>query len=294
IIIKDYLKTNWKNSLMLMVLFIGVVLGVYLVGKQTKIFSQAALPKTPQNVIISNITDSSFTLSWTTQESTFGYVAYGKTEPLDNISLDDRDSSDSQKRFTHFITIKNLDPETDYLFRLGSDDKVYSRNNSSYTIKTLKTPKNQKLASSKVFGTVKTSGDGSEGNALVYVRYRNNLLSAVTNPDGTYAVELNISRNQDLDEYIPVEEDDELKMLATSRFEAGVGKFLGRRRHWPVDIKLELQEVPIFAISYQPDEQVAVSEQNSQNVTSPTAQVSFTQRIQNFVTGILRTLRIIK
>ena len=292
--IKEYLKTNWKNSLILVLLFVGVTLGVYLVGKQTKIFTSAALPRTPQNVIISNITDNSFTLSWVTQESTFGYVAYGKSEPLDNISLDDRDKNNSQKRFTHFITIKNLDPDTEYLFKLGSDDKVYSNGPSPYKYKTLKEASNQKFASQKVFGSVKTSADNREDNAIVYVRYLNNLASGVTNPDGTYSVELNISRNKEQTEYINVKDHDELKMLGTSRFEVGVGKFLGRRIYWPIDLKLELKEIPIFAIAYQPGEEVTVNEQNVQTVTSTQSQVSFTDRIRNFVTGILRTLRIIR
>ena len=90
--------------------------------------------KQVKNARISNVTGSSATISWITEKELRGQVYFGKSpnslvlaQLLAQNSGDDRDSGNfALKRTTHHVTVTDLDPETTYYFKIGTDWSLVS------------------------------------------------------------------------------------------------------------------------------------------------------------------------
>src|SRR3989344_7707037 len=88
----------------------GVVAGVFLV-QQREIFRLGASGEnSPKDVRVSNITDSSFNVSWTTDRDTIGFVEWGETTDLGQLAR----AEDSKLKRIHSLTIRQLTPSTNY------------------------------------------------------------------------------------------------------------------------------------------------------------------------------------
>ncbi len=93
---------------------------------------------TPQEIIVSNLSSNSATISWYTDESARGYIKYfvsGSTQKI--IKRDKRDSNTSTTRNLHYVQITGLQPNTEYGFEIYLNDAIYSSPPVS-TFKTLK------------------------------------------------------------------------------------------------------------------------------------------------------------
>lgn len=122
---KDLLnKFKIPTVLGLAVIVVGLVSGVYLIFREQIFLSRAAPNITPLNVIFSNQTGDSVTVSWQTVSPAASFVTYGQNNPSEQISLDDRDSeqqtSTPTPRQIHYTTIKKLLPKTKYLLKIVS------------------------------------------------------------------------------------------------------------------------------------------------------------------------------
>ncbi len=82
---------------------------ISLIGLMSLWLSEIALAGTPQNVKITNVTGSQFTISWITDVEEIGYIRWGtNTNSLSEIGVDDRDNGTTTptiKSDTHHITV---------------------------------------------------------------------------------------------------------------------------------------------------------------------------------------------
>lgn len=122
---KDLLnKFKIPTILGLAVIILGLVSGVYLIFREQIFLSRAAPNITPLNVIFSNQTGDSVTVSWQTVSPAASFVTYGQNNPSEQTTLDDRDSdgqtSTPTPRLIHYTTIKKLLPKTKYQLKIVS------------------------------------------------------------------------------------------------------------------------------------------------------------------------------
>lgn len=204
----------------IVLLSLGVAFGVFLV-KNRQIFKLGASPDAaPNNVRITNITDTSFNVSWTTAKETTGFVSWGKTAS----ATDQVESSDAlgEKGFTHFFTINALSPETAYYFKIGSDGSEYDNNGATWQVKTgttLSEPQDNLL----INGTVLSSTGSPEKNTLVYVTVGGGSpLSTITSETGVWLLPISIARNQNLDSYVQIDPKTTLLEISVNSGQDGV------------------------------------------------------------------------
>ncbi len=207
------MKNFWNRKIPtligLLIITLGMVVATFLVQGETLFQIRAGPPKDPKNIKITNISDTSFTLTYTTDREVIGTLNYGKDQSLlDSVVLDDRDqlSQSISKYKTHSITVKNLDPNTLYYFSITSADKTYLNNHNPYEVgtgdKIDKDPSSQIPMSGKVVmpdGTV-----AGEGLVVVNINGAQDL-STYLKSDGTYTLPLNNLRNQALDDYFTMD-----------------------------------------------------------------------------------------
>ncbi|MBI5032504.1 MAG: peptidoglycan DD-metalloendopeptidase family protein [Chloroflexi bacterium] len=115
---------------------------------------------------LTNVRDTSATISWVTNQPTHGWVNFGTTGTLDQTGYDDRDAL--LVATTHHVTLINLAPNTTYYFDLVSDGTVDNNQGGHYSFKTgpmLSLPK-----SDVVYGQVfRSDGTTPAEGTLVYL-----------------------------------------------------------------------------------------------------------------------------
>lgn len=185
-----------------LLLVLGAIAGgVVLIKQGPNLFSRAAPEQTPGQIKITNVTDSSLTISWLTPEATTGFVKYGADNSLNFTSNDDRDqiSGKTDEFATHHVTVKNLNPTTTYSFKIGSGSKLFDNNGQPYQAKTAPAIRTAAPVNDVAYGTVVDQNNSPVSGAIIYFSLANaNPASALTKSSGSWVVPLNLVRSADL------------------------------------------------------------------------------------------------
>lgn len=104
----------------LALLITSLVLGIMVYSYNKQITDEIKILSYPKNIKIVNVTDTQATIVWQTDTKVSGKVIYGINNYLKQTALDDRDQSEKKAHFSHFTTLKNLNPSTIYNFKLAS------------------------------------------------------------------------------------------------------------------------------------------------------------------------------
>jgi peroxiredoxin len=105
-------------------------------GELTTLATADKTPPTISGVNVSNITESSAIITWTTNEPATSQVTYGKTETYGSTTL-----LDTKLTTSHTVTLTGLDDGTAYNFRAMSKDaggnEATSPTNQTFTTKSI-------------------------------------------------------------------------------------------------------------------------------------------------------------
>lgn len=153
----------------------------------------------PKEVKITNIADNKFTVSWTTSGLTNGAIEYGKVgETLDKRVSDDR--GESHTGLTHHVTVADLQPNTNYAFRIlsGTPVRRFDNNGSVYSVATGSTISGVPAARS-LYGEV----NGGTTDTLVYVTMPDAQPASMTlTSTGSYSIPLSTIRSADMRNFV--------------------------------------------------------------------------------------------
>ncbi len=201
----------------LTVILIGIGITSYLTLKGISPFSHASAGENPQAIRMTNITDTSFTVTYTTSIPIIGSLNSGPDTNLGTVILDDRDQATGiPGQYTlHSITVRNLRPSTRYFFSITSGSTTYLNQNNPFVIITA--PHISAAPSTEVplIGSVQLPTGESPPEAIVYVSTQNGqTLSTLTKSNGSYSIPLSSMRNIMLSSYISFSDATTLQVLA--------------------------------------------------------------------------------
>lgn len=201
-------------ALALILLLSGVAFSVYLVSQKTNFFSKASSSESPQQVKVTNLSDNSFTISWVTGKKVPGFISWGPSEKLGKTTMDDRDINNPSPRFTHHITLKDLDPKTIYYYKINSGSVTLGNQGKSFAQETAPVSVSTPPLAEPIYGAINKKDGGVPGEALVYINIGEGTpLSSFTRGDGKWLITLNNSRTKDLTNYINVSDSDEVSLF---------------------------------------------------------------------------------
>lgn len=209
-------KKGIPTILGILLLIVSLVIGVVFFGNGTGLFAPRATPETtPKNISNSNITNKSFTVSFYTDEETIAFIKYG-TSPSDikQQVTDDRDqlSGIIKPYRLHHITVRGLEPNTNYYYLLGTgSNTTFDNAGNPYQIKTASDPGRVSPNNQTIYGMVsQANGQPGEG-AIVFVTLEGaGALSTLVKSSGSWAVSLANAFNLSLNDYPEVAEDSPL------------------------------------------------------------------------------------
>lgn len=159
----------------------------------------------PTKIKITNRSHDRFTISWITEVPTIGSIIYGKNTKLDQLQIDDVDQLSGQQiaRSVHHVTLANLDPETNYQFKIRSGEKntIFDDSGKAFNASTGPVLSAQPAAD-LINGSVLLSDNKPAIDAIVYINLPGAIaLSTQVKRDGTWLLNLAMARESSLTEY---------------------------------------------------------------------------------------------
>lgn len=196
------------------IILIGIAATSFFTQIGVPFISRASTLETPQNIRISNISPTSFTVSYTTPGAVLGSLAYGLTEKMENTASDDSDENKTiAPKDLHVITLKNLTPQTQYFFSIISGETTYLDNGKPFALTTAPNSTSTSKESGHVTGTIIFPDDISH-EAIVYIATKDSqTISAKVNANSKYNISLQDMRDKTLNSYITITPDTNITML---------------------------------------------------------------------------------
>lgn len=191
----------------------------WLTGNVVIFGTKAATGGVPQQVQVTNLSDTSFTVTYKTDSPVFGSLNYGTDKTLGKIGFDDRDkvTNKTTEHYLHHITINDLTPGTKYIFEITSGDAAYKNNDTPYEVITA--PKlTSSSGNSQILKGQVTLEDGSipiEGIAQVATD-TSQTLTVLLKQDGSYEVPLKSLRSNDLSKWETISENTRLHVKVSN------------------------------------------------------------------------------
>lgn len=200
-------------------LMFGAFAGIFLL-KNTTVFKIGADSESqPKNIRVSNITDTSATVSWTTDKETSNYLVWG-TSSGSITKIVDEDAQNG-KYFNHTVTVSGLSPKTTYFYKINSDGVIYDNSNAPWQFTTgitINSGTNSRIVSGNV---INASGNPIK-RALVYIDINGYLLSTQTSDTGNFVFQLGSARTADLLSNTEIDPAQTLMQLSVQSFPDGV------------------------------------------------------------------------
>ncbi len=192
-------------------LIVGIPLTIFAVYQGVQLILRASTEASPTDVIVTNLTTNSLSITWFTDVSAEGYVV-----PVLNGSEQSpvRDKRGSGKRTSHYVELKSLEPNTPYSFVIYSGGKKYTNEGGvNYEFTTASVGVDTPIPN-PVHGSVTgVSGD----DVIVYIFPKNKSAYPVstTIPNGgNWIVDLSSLRKISDKNLLKVTDDTELVLLA--------------------------------------------------------------------------------
>lgn len=176
---------------------------------------RASLDTSPQNITITNITDTSFTVAFSTTQQ----VAAGVT--LDDFGgtllLDDRDKPTGNQKpyYAHHVTVPNLKPNTEYQFSIISNAETILDNGKKFSVKTANPISQKPFDQKPLFGKILLPDGNNSGDTLIFVEIEGGQkISAVTKTNGEYIIPTNSIRTTNLSAYLQLQDSTKIILNA--------------------------------------------------------------------------------
>jgi len=181
----------------------GITISSYIKHKNTGISTDIA----PKDIRISNVTDSSFNISWITNTKTVGVVKWNSTPSSLNEETKDSIINPS---YTHSVRVDDVSDSTTYYFAIYSDGQLFDNNTIPWQVKTTRKQRSQEKAK-VISGSVYDQYNIPVENALVYVTVAgSNFLSTTTSENGSWLIPISEARTQNLESFTPIDEKNSL------------------------------------------------------------------------------------
>lgn len=184
------------------ILLVGIVDGVIFTRNRNAFRVNASLLLKPTNARLSNISDTSFTVSWITQKESVGFIRWGlKDSNLNKIALD----TNTKPSKTHFVEIKGLSPYTLYYYSINSGNEEFDNNGKNWQVTTGKFIPEQSEANI-ISGRVLSDRGQPIERAIVFATIGGSSpQSTTTSSEGLWTLNIAAARTLSLENYIDIE-----------------------------------------------------------------------------------------
>jgi|GEM_PF-1476033 len=168
-------------------------------------------PPEISDIVVSNVGDKSFSVSWVTNVAVTGQINYGTSpDNLSSVAYDDRGEATGDD--THHVTVSGLAANTAYYFDIVSAQTTDDNSGAHYEVTT--GPSLAFTMPEMVSGTVyQMDGTTPAGGVIIYAQIgtaSSQVLSGVTDANGNWALDIAPARGADFQAYYAHADGDDL------------------------------------------------------------------------------------
>lgn len=191
---KGFFDRRIPTTLALFLLLGGIAITMLLVNQGVFTVTQATPEQEPKNVTVTNVTENSFSVAFITLEKTVAAVSLN-VDGKEMLLFDDRDSDEKKAYYSHIITVNNLQPNSNYGYKILSNGTSYPETDELFQAKTggkiSKKPEDVSMKGSVLLP------DGSEASdTLILITPQDGTIaSAVTDTNGSYTIPASLLKN---------------------------------------------------------------------------------------------------
>jgi hypothetical protein len=182
------------------VILVGLTFGIILLQNLDVFRLESSADISPNSVRVTNQSDSSFSVSWTTNTKTKGDVLWG-TRANNLLHVVEGDET-----YIHFVTILGLEPNSEYFFKVRSSGKMFGNSTQPWRTQTgpiLNAPSNPLI----ITGSVLFSSGTPASDVLVHTNIdSSSTVTTKTKEDGSWILSLGYVRKEDLRSYAQIDE----------------------------------------------------------------------------------------
>lgn len=190
-------------------LLIALLAGIGFIMEQfSRGQTRASTSIEPKGVVVTNITDTSLTFVWQTDQAATGNLLIASPSGKKYSAFDERDAIGKMgKYFSHSVTVHTLQATTLYDVTIVSNGKRYPDDKKQYQVTTMPTLSSQAPGYDPMYGLVLTSnGTPAEGAIVTATIDGAQTLSTIVRSSGSWVIPLSLVRTQDGAAYLPKEE----------------------------------------------------------------------------------------
>ncbi|MDD3474705.1 MAG: fibronectin type III domain-containing protein [Candidatus Dojkabacteria bacterium] len=209
-----YITPYQKRQLtVILILVIGIPLTIFGIYSAVKWFTSAGTNTQPHDVVLTNLTTSSITVTWTTEEKQTGSVVPVLNGSDGSTVIDERGSS---RMYTHYVELDDLEPGTTYDFKIVSGSDTYTDtdgNEFSFTTANIST---DTPVPQPIHGELENSSDD---DIVIYVFPKDKStypVSTVPSSSGNWLIDLSALRKVSDKSLYDISDSTELILIATS------------------------------------------------------------------------------
>ena len=216
------LRMRIPTMLGVVLLILGIGSTTFLLQNRTTVEGQASEDEKPQNVRITNLTDSSVTIFYQTSKPLLGSISYGETSSSERVIGDERDyETGSPKQYLlHYVSVTDLKPDTEYYFSIISGNNTFLDNGKPYSFRTAPTLSSAPPLLPKYSGSV--AGTNANSEIILFVTSGGQDYSTRVKNNGNYAISLANLRTQDFTSYHKLSQNEHLLFTFISPSEKAV------------------------------------------------------------------------
>jgi len=191
-----------------LLLVVVIVAGVIVLEQVFRSPSNASGSQQPENITITNISDTSFAFSWTTQLPATGTLLVSSQGRSNRIYFDSRDITGKLGTYTtHMVSVRDASAQTEYSITILSNGKQYLDSGKPFTINTPRALSLNSNGLEPAYGVIRTINNEPHNDVLVYLTVEGGQeLSALSNSSGVWLIPLNQVRTSDLTSFLPTVE----------------------------------------------------------------------------------------
>lgn len=157
-----------------------------------------------------NVSPRQIGVFWETDEPDEGWIMYGENpSSLEQISLDERDIKDEKaKRRYHYALLKNLEPDTQYYYKIVSNNELISKEDSE-AFEAMTLPETASMTSlTPIYGKViQTNGQPAKSTYAMLIVGNAYPLLTMTGNTGEWLIPLQYIANKQTRSSVPVTEE---------------------------------------------------------------------------------------
>jgi hypothetical protein len=201
----------------LIIIFSSIWTTAFLVKRGVISIGRANQEIVPLHTKVVNISDSSFTVTFSTSEKSKAVIHYGETDARGIIVHDQRDEKTRSPSYyySHIITVSKLEPKTTYRFALVINDTTYLNNGKNFTVTTAPKLSNLSDNQENITGQILLP-DGTNGeDVLVFARFPGSQeFASVSNGKGEFSISTKNLRSASLTSYKTILDNSLLEIEA--------------------------------------------------------------------------------